>query len=460
VHPLTSLLARKLWTTSGKTPSRTVEARICTDIKNKGSSSAFVRVAPRVFGLRELGAQPMSRRRRAGPPKRKTTRGKKKTYSFTDAAEKVLEELGNKQPMHYRAITQKAIGMGWLATKGKTPEVSMSAAIGTEIRRYKKRGDQPRFAQHGRGYVGLTRWMGRGLAFQIEQHNRRVRRALHQGLLKIDPGAFEQLIGRLLAELGFEDIEVTNRSGDGGIDVRGTLVVGDVIRTRMAVQVKRWRKSSNVQAPVVQQVRGSLGAHEQGLIITTSDFSKGAHDEASRSDAVPVALMNGEQLVALLVEHDIGVARLTHDIIELAETEKELDEPKAVPESLPRPSRTQKPAKAQGERRAKERRKTPRVPGLPTEREMELPLLRAIIKRGGRVATKAERLEIARELADLYGLSQQQRSAKVAGRGESVWYNHMCWTRQHLVLRDQIAKGPRGVWAVTQKGRERVEAVT
>ena len=65
---------------------------------------------------------------------------------------------------------------------------------------------------------------------------------------------------------------------------QGVPVVGEVIRTKMAVQVKKWGKQ-NVQAPHVQQVRGSLVAHEQGLIITTSDFSKGAREEATRADA-------------------------------------------------------------------------------------------------------------------------------------------------------------------------------
>lgn len=72
----------------------------------------------------------------------------------------------------------------------------------------------------------------------------------------------------------------------------------------------------------MQQVRGSLGAHEQGLIITTSDFSPGARSEAARPDAVPVALMNGEQLVTLLIEHDIGVRRANYDLIELGENEE------------------------------------------------------------------------------------------------------------------------------------------
>src|SRR5690606_965365 len=113
---------------------------------------------------------------------------------------------------------------------------------------------------------------------------------LHEKLHKIDPTEFEELVGQLLVALGFTDVTVTTRQNDGGIDVRGTLVVGDVIRTRMAVQVKRWK--ANIQTPTVQQVRGSLGSHEQGLIITTSDFSPGARLEAERPDATPVGLMD------------------------------------------------------------------------------------------------------------------------------------------------------------------------
>ena len=137
----------------------------------------------------------------------------------------------------------------------------------------------------------------------------------------MDSANFEALIGRLLISIGFESVLVTPYRGDGGIDVRGTLVVGSVIKTRMAVQVKRWKY--NVRSPDVQQVRGSLGAHEQGLIITTSNFSTGARTEAERPDTTPVALMNGEDLVNLLIENDIGVRRASHDLIELGEEDEE-----------------------------------------------------------------------------------------------------------------------------------------
>lgn len=310
------ILSKNLWRTSGKTPTATVSARLYADLKKNGDTSPFILHAPQTFGLRTFKAVDKSD---VGAQTKTTTattvKGYRKTYSFTDSAEKVLEKFGDKRPMHYRAITNKALEMGWLLTEGKTPEASMYAQILTEIKRFNRRGKQPRFVQHGKGYVGLSKWMGRGLAFEIEQHNKKVRQALHKRLLETEWDAFEELIARLLAEMGFEEIEVTSPSKDGGIDVRGTLVVGDVIRMRMAIQVKKWKR--NVQAPVVQQVRGSLATHEQGLIITTSDFSAGARKESARPDATPVGLMSGEQLVLLLIENGIGVSRRSHDLFEL-----------------------------------------------------------------------------------------------------------------------------------------------
>ena len=310
------VLDQGLWQSKGATPEATLNARIATDMKRNGAASRFQRTAPGIFALREWGVEEFTpasnKKKNAAPPK------SRKTMSFTDAAEHVLEKFGDKKPMHYREITKKALELGLLYTAGKTPEATMYAQLLTETKRRKKRGENPRFAMHGKGYVGLTKWMGRGLAFQIEQHNRNVRKKLHARIRKLTPDQFEELIGELLAAIGFEEVTVTGRSGDGGIDVRGTLVVGDVIKTRMAVQVKRWK--NNVQAPIVQQVRGSLGTHEQGLIITTSDFSKGARTEAERPDAIPVGLMHGEQLVRLLVENDLGVNRHAHELFELDES--------------------------------------------------------------------------------------------------------------------------------------------
>ena len=118
---------------------------------------------------------------------------------------------------------------------------------------------------------------------------------------------FETLIGELLLALGFteETIQVTSYSKDGGIDVRGVLNAGSITRLKAAVQVKRWSK--NVQAPVVQALRGSLTVHEQGIIITTSKFSKGAIEEAMAPGKVRISLVDSEKLLDLLTVHGVGV---------------------------------------------------------------------------------------------------------------------------------------------------------
>jgi restriction system protein len=322
-------LDQNLWQTTGRTPWETVNARLAVDIKDLGPESRFQRTGKGVFALRawrlpEYKSPGKANKRKPltkepePPPSRPvepSLPAPRSLMTFTDAAERVLQGRDSHTPMHYRDITEAALRLGLIHTDGKTPEATLYASLLTEIDRDNRRGQTPRFIKYGRGLVGLSSWHPTGIAGQIEQHNRDVRGLLLARLKSMPPSDFEELIGKLLGELGFQEITRTSYSSDGGIDVRGTLVVGSVVRTTMAVQVKRWR--NNVQSPVVQQVRGSLGTHEQGLIITTGGFSKGARVEAAQPNKVPIALMNGEQLVDLLVEHGIGVLRETYHLLSL-----------------------------------------------------------------------------------------------------------------------------------------------
>lgn len=300
------IISQNLWKTEGNTPWQTINARLTTDLKRFGEESRFVRTSPGHYGLKQWSFEDISTVDEQKPSPK---------YSFTDAAYKVLDEFSEKQPMHYRDITDIVLEKDLVETEGKTPEATLYALVLTEIKRFTERGEKSRFVKYGQGIIGLRKWMGEGLAYQIERENSEVRKKLLSHVLSLSAEDFERLIGLLLGEMGFEDVEVTSYSGDSGIDIRGTLVVGDVIRTKMAVQVKKWK--NNIQSPIVQQVRGSLGAHEQGMIITTSDFSRGAQIEAERRDAVPVALVNGDQLVDLLIEHQILVKRVAYELINL-----------------------------------------------------------------------------------------------------------------------------------------------
>jgi restriction system protein len=136
-----------------------------------GDKSPFEKVGPQIFTLRDSAVIPNDGNGTTPEVKKPPTPPSANAgFSFTDCAQKVLEEFGGKKPMHYKEITEKALEKGWLVTGGKTPEATMYAQVITEIKRQQKRGERPRFVQHGRGYVGLSQWMGRGLAFQIEQH--------------------------------------------------------------------------------------------------------------------------------------------------------------------------------------------------------------------------------------------------------------------------------------------------
>jgi restriction system protein len=104
--------------------------------------------------------------------------------------------------------------------------------------------------------------------------------------------------------------------GDKGIDVRGTFVAAGVIRTDMAIQVKR--HGNNIGAPDVRSLRGSLDPNERGLFITTSRFAKGAREKATLANRQPIGLIDGEELVTLLVQYEIGVKRANPDLLEAA----------------------------------------------------------------------------------------------------------------------------------------------
>jgi Restriction endonuclease len=174
-----------------------------------------------------------------------------------------------------------------------------------------------------------------------------VRGRLRELLADQDPQLFESLIGELLVALGFEDVEVTRYSKDGGIDLRATLAVGGVTDVKTAIQVKRW--SRNVAPRIVRELRGALGPHERGLIVTLSDFSREAQVEALASDKSPISLINGHRLIELLVENDIGVTRRRLMILELDEAvfssvaeetpEAAAAAELAVPRPAPRPRR-------------------------------------------------------------------------------------------------------------------------
>jgi restriction system protein len=126
-------------------------------------------------------------------------------------------------------------------------------------------------------------------------------------LYSLDPEEFEFFCRRFLERYGFEDMIVTKRGRDGGIDVFGTLEVG-ISSLHVAAQCKRYKKSNKISRPDIDQFRGAIqGEYQQGIFITTSSFTKEAKEYAFRRGCVPIVLIDGETLAEIMIDRGIGV---------------------------------------------------------------------------------------------------------------------------------------------------------
>ena len=134
------------------------------------------------------------------------------------------------------------------------------------------------------------------------------RTSLHHVLTKkLDPSAFERLIQRLLRESGFIQVEVTGRSGDGGIDGKGIARLHGFMGFHVVFQCKRWQ--GIVGSGEIRDFRGAMvGRADKGLFITTGTFSRDAIKEAIRDGAPPIDLVDGDSLADKLKELKLGVA--------------------------------------------------------------------------------------------------------------------------------------------------------
>jgi restriction system protein len=132
------------------------------------------------------------------------------------------------------------------------------------------------------------------------------RNEVSEMLLAIPPEAFERLCQRLLREAGFIEVEVTGRTGDGGIDGHGTIRIGGLISFNVLFQSKRHR--NNIGPDTVRDFRGAMiGRADKGLIITTGGFTRDARKEATRDGAPPIDLIDGELLAEKLKELRLGI---------------------------------------------------------------------------------------------------------------------------------------------------------
>ncbi len=123
---------------------------------------------------------------------------------------------------------------------------------------------------------------------------------IRRRLLGYEPRKFELVIHDLLRQSGFDQVEVTKYSQDGGIDVnaRPGKLSWPLRHLLIQLQAKRWLHT--VGRKEVAELRGSLQPHAAGCIVTTSHFSRAALAESTGSGKIPITAIDGYELASIV----------------------------------------------------------------------------------------------------------------------------------------------------------------
>lgn len=122
--------------------------------------------------------------------------------------------------------------------------------------------------------------------------------------------AFEEFLKEYLLKMGLDEVEITQRSRDGGIDLKairkGVGDFSDIDITHYYIQAKRYAITTKINVSKVRELKGTIPFGYKGMMITTSDFTPDAISEASNDPSKPVVVINGKSLVTSCIEHEIG----------------------------------------------------------------------------------------------------------------------------------------------------------
>lgn len=119
---------------------------------------------------------------------------------------------------------------------------------------------------------------------------------------------FEEFLKYYLEKLGFTEVVVTKRTGDGGIDLSAVrTTVGVFGNENYFIQAKRYKPSSTIPPEKIRALRGSINTYGKCVFITTAKVSERTKEDALHFDPLkPVIVIDGKELVTSCIENEIG----------------------------------------------------------------------------------------------------------------------------------------------------------
>jgi restriction system protein len=144
-----------------------------------------------------------------------------------------------------------------------------------------------------------------------------VKTELLSKLKTIDPYFFEKVVLRLLKKMGYGDFIETSKSGDGGID--GIINEDQLGLDRIYIQAKRFNEGKVREKDIRNFIGAMSGDTNKGVFVTTSDYDEKAMEKA-RSAHHKIICIDGQKLVALMHEYNVGIqVKTTYEIKQIDE---------------------------------------------------------------------------------------------------------------------------------------------
>lgn len=121
---------------------------------------------------------------------------------------------------------------------------------------------------------------------------------------------FEEFLKEYLIRMGLDEVEITQRSRDGGVDLtairKGVGDFSEIDTIHYYIQAKRYAVKAKIRVPAIRELKGTIPFGYKGMLITTSDFTSEAILESSNDASKPVVIINGKALVTSCIDHEIG----------------------------------------------------------------------------------------------------------------------------------------------------------
>ncbi len=121
---------------------------------------------------------------------------------------------------------------------------------------------------------------------------------------------FEDFLKEYLLRIGLDEIQVTKRSRDKGVDLiavrKGMGDFSEIDVTNYYIQAKRNAPKNKVVAAKIRELKGTMPFGHKGIFITTSDFTADAITETMNDPSKPVIAINGRKLLMSCIDNQIG----------------------------------------------------------------------------------------------------------------------------------------------------------